>query len=330
MAINYPTSLDTFTNPQSTDTQAVVPHATQHANANDAITALETKVGANSSAVTTSHDYKLSEVTDKAVGKTATQTLTNKTLTSPQINMGTNATGDMYYRDGSGIFQRLPIGSIGQILDVSSGGIPEWIANPSASDASTTVKGVVEIATTAEITAGTSTGGTGAKLVVPADAVGSVGASKIVQFDASSKYPAADGSAITNLTASTWKGGATTRDLSTASGNQTIAHGLGRTPKMVKITAIQASTSGATDNYSFGIYDGSTNSCIYRGQNSNTQYYVGNTSSFTVYIYSAATGNTDASTATITVDGTNITLAWTRASSPGGVTGTAQLLWEVV
>ena len=88
MSTSFPTGLDTLTNPTATDKVAVVSHASQHANANDAIEAIQAKVGANGSAVTTSHDYKLSEVTgaDKAVGKTATQTLTNKTLTSPTIN----------------------------------------------------------------------------------------------------------------------------------------------------------------------------------------------------------------------------------------------------
>lgn len=82
MATNFPSSLDSLTNPTSTDTTTAVDHAAQHANANDAIEALQAKVGVNSSAVTTSHDYKLSEVTstDKAVGKSATQTLTNKTI----------------------------------------------------------------------------------------------------------------------------------------------------------------------------------------------------------------------------------------------------------
>lgn len=85
MAITFPTTLDTLTNPVATDDTVTVPHATQHANANDAIEALEAKVGVNGSAVTTSHDYKLSAITgsDKAVGASATQTLTNKTITSP-------------------------------------------------------------------------------------------------------------------------------------------------------------------------------------------------------------------------------------------------------
>jgi hypothetical protein len=85
MATNFPNSLDTFTNPTSTDKLNNPDHAEQHANANDAILALETKVGINSSTDTNSHDYKLKEIsgTDKAVGENATQTLTNKTLISP-------------------------------------------------------------------------------------------------------------------------------------------------------------------------------------------------------------------------------------------------------
>lgn len=92
MSTNFPTALDTLTNPTPTDYLNSPSHAGQHANANDAIEALEAKVGINSSAVTTSHDYKLGEVTgtDKAVGKTATQTLENKTLTSPVIGAITN------------------------------------------------------------------------------------------------------------------------------------------------------------------------------------------------------------------------------------------------
>jgi hypothetical protein len=62
MATNFPTSLDALTNPISTDKLNSPPHATQHANANDAIEALQAKVGVNSSAVTTSLDYKVTDV----------------------------------------------------------------------------------------------------------------------------------------------------------------------------------------------------------------------------------------------------------------------------
>jgi len=57
VATNFPTSLDTLTNPSSTDSLTSPSHASQHADANDAIEALQAKVGVNSSAVTTSLDY---------------------------------------------------------------------------------------------------------------------------------------------------------------------------------------------------------------------------------------------------------------------------------
>jgi hypothetical protein len=49
MAINYPSSLDTFTNPTSTDSLNSPSHSDQHANANDAIEALEAKLGIGAS-----------------------------------------------------------------------------------------------------------------------------------------------------------------------------------------------------------------------------------------------------------------------------------------
>ena len=61
MATAFPGALDTFTNPSSTDlmNSGTVPHATQHSDLNDAVEALEAKVGANSSAVATSFDYRI-------------------------------------------------------------------------------------------------------------------------------------------------------------------------------------------------------------------------------------------------------------------------------
>jgi microcystin-dependent protein len=72
---------------------------------------------------------------------TATQTFTNKTLTSPVINsptitsaalsgtttlaVGSDATGDIYYRNSGGAVARLGIGSIGQYLGVTAG-LPAW------------------------------------------------------------------------------------------------------------------------------------------------------------------------------------------------------------
>jgi hypothetical protein len=94
MPTTYPTTLDVFTNPSTTDPLTSPPHASQHANANDAIHALEVKVGVNGSAVTTSLDYLFSHL---AVGQVsgaaplASPALTG-TPTAPTASVGTNTT----------------------------------------------------------------------------------------------------------------------------------------------------------------------------------------------------------------------------------------------
>ena len=70
MATNFPTSLDALTNPTSADSLNSPDHAGQHANANDSIEALEAKVGINSSAVTTSLDYRLAQVESTSNART--------------------------------------------------------------------------------------------------------------------------------------------------------------------------------------------------------------------------------------------------------------------
>lgn len=59
MATNFPTSLDALTNPTGSSDLTSPDHAGQHADANDAIEALQAKVGVDSSAVTTSLDYRV-------------------------------------------------------------------------------------------------------------------------------------------------------------------------------------------------------------------------------------------------------------------------------
>lgn len=81
MATNFPSSLDSFTNPTAVDTLDSPPHDTQHADANDAIEALEAKVGVDGSAVTTSHEYRINSIeelnTNAQVGTTYTLALTD-------------------------------------------------------------------------------------------------------------------------------------------------------------------------------------------------------------------------------------------------------------
>ena len=60
MSTSFPDSLDNLSNPSSTD--ELTGHAQQHSNANDAIEALQTKIGIDGSADVDSIDYKINEL----------------------------------------------------------------------------------------------------------------------------------------------------------------------------------------------------------------------------------------------------------------------------
>lgn len=395
MSTTYPTTKQSIPNPTGTDllenATATLDHDYQHSTLNDTIEALQDKVGVDGSATTTTHDYKLSGVTgsDKAVSKTGTETLTNKTLTAPQVNFGGDATGDMYYRNGSGVTARLPIGTAGQIIQVSASGIPEYIANPAATDASTTVKGVVEEATLAETLARTTAGGTSARLfvnpstlttvqtydyaassagsdtyaitVTPAPTayatgqvfrfkadvantgaatlnVNGLGAKTIVK-NVSSTLITGDidaGKIIevvydgTNMVMQSptaapalYSTGQTSRASATGTGTQTIAHGLGVTPRMIVINYNGHCTSNAADtigtgtatstsseNCSYSVYQ---NLPITRGQNNAAIIVVQNDASTDMFVATVSA-----------LDATNITLDFT--TNTGG--GTVYIQWQ--
>lgn len=57
MATNYPTSLDTFTNPTATSLLTSPSHSGLHSDINDAVTALETKVGIGNTVLGTYTTY---------------------------------------------------------------------------------------------------------------------------------------------------------------------------------------------------------------------------------------------------------------------------------
>ena len=66
MATSFPGSLDSYVNPVGSDGLAAgaggVSHASMHSNVHDAIEAIQAKVGVNSSAVTSSLDYRMAQV----------------------------------------------------------------------------------------------------------------------------------------------------------------------------------------------------------------------------------------------------------------------------
>ena len=62
MATNFPNNLDNFTNPDSNNPLSNPSHSEQHTNANDAIEALQTKVGVDNSADSNSLDYRIAQL----------------------------------------------------------------------------------------------------------------------------------------------------------------------------------------------------------------------------------------------------------------------------
>lgn len=134
MSTSFPTSIDSLSNPTATSSTVTVDHAAQHTNANDAIEALEAKVGADSSAVTTSHDYKIGALetnVDQDVTSGSSPTFTNTNFTE--------ATDKNYVTDAQAVV----------ISNTSGTNTGDEVA------ASKTVAGVSELATTAEIDTGT-------------------------------------------------------------------------------------------------------------------------------------------------------------------------------
>jgi hypothetical protein len=87
MATNFPTSLDALSNPTSTDGLNNPSHSGQHTDANDAIEALEAKVGVNSSAVLTSLDFLVTQA--NASGSSG---LTSGTYYTTSSNTNTTST----------------------------------------------------------------------------------------------------------------------------------------------------------------------------------------------------------------------------------------------
>lgn len=140
----------------------------------------------------------------------------------------------------------------------------------------------------------------------------------------------------TGATAATWQtsaGGSvtynsesTSRDLSTASGNQTIAHGLGTTPKYIRMTMMV--TDGTSKfGQSTGSWNGSQSSSIFSIDNGITAISVSTNGHAGNFITTISTDQTltNFNQASVSADGTNITLAWTKTGTP---TGTCFINWE--
>jgi len=120
------------------------------------------------------------------------------------------------------------------------------------------------------------------------------------------------------------KNGVTSRDMTTASGTQTIAHGLGKTPIAVKLTVI------GVRSVSEGRYDSSGQTCVWNGHDLNGGTFQAGSEAAKIAHYGYGTGDGSGSsnqTGVVSVDATNISIAWTKNSTPSG---TAYILWEAL
>jgi hypothetical protein len=179
--------------------------------------------------------------------------------------------------------------------------------------------------------AGTSGTPSSTNKYVTNDDTGETGNAKVIRTKVTGVL---DSAIIPTLTTyvNVFGNGTTTYDVSTASGTQTIAHGLGVAPRKVKLTAWLI-TSGMT-NHSVGCWSGTTNTCV------SVFMDEGGGSSVTDTLFTSATyaiglanddavspfaSNADAAKGAVSVDATNITITWTKTFSP---TGTATIMWE--
>lgn len=131
MAPKYPSALVTTSDIPDVNALATLSadnHKSKHDQTRDEVIAIETKMGITGTADNTTFEFRLNEITggDKAVGKSAVQTLLNKILgTATKILLGSDATGDMYYNSGAGLLARFGIGTAGQAV-LSDGTKPFW------------------------------------------------------------------------------------------------------------------------------------------------------------------------------------------------------------
>lgn len=120
--------------------------------------------------------------------------------------------------------------------------------------------------------------------------------------------------------------GETSHDVSSTT-STVIAHGLGKTPKLVRINMLTDSTFGSgLEISSVGSYDGTTQACLYLGSDGGGNTYRGYYVNGAIIYYTPQAGGTSNSGAA-SIDATNITIAWTKLGSPSG---TIRLLWEAI
>ena len=302
--MNYPTSLDTSTTlpTEASGTPLATNHVVAHQGLADAVIALETKVGIDGSADTTTIDYKLKSTSQVDPGH-------KHSVSSLSATGGADNTKVLY-------------------------GDNSWKVPPTTTNASASVIGVtkltknpagdpIAIGANAATLSGSALDDTSNKIVDQAyapETTGNKSTNATTDKASDTKYPSVK--AITTYVdnqTTIYKNGQTTLSGAKNGGTQTIAHGLGKAPKFVRIFGMVLNT--ATVSHSFGSYNGTTNSNVhdYNG-------VVGSDSTYGIYL--VTTSGVYVSQGVITFDATNITITWTTDGSGGNASG--NINWEAV
>lgn len=263
------------------------------------------------------HDYAVSSTGNDSYAITVTPAITAYT------------TGDIYY------FKADVANTLACTLDVNAVGAKNIFiggaATPTGTIAANSVVGVqydgtqFNIIYVSDIVQTSATAGK----VVQRNTTGdvTVNSTPTASTDAASK-------AYVDANSPIYRTGNTTKDMS-ATTTTTIAHGLARSPKMVRIFLNRLQTSNASIGNSFissvGTYDGSTQNALYTAYDGNGSVYASNIDTthgvHYAFIASGTGADSDKLVGTISVDSTNITITWSKTGSP---TGTANIIWEAL
>lgn len=304
----------------------------------DSLTATGT-VTLTGATIVNSGTLTLPTSTDTIIGRATTDTLTNKTLTAPKFASG----GFIADADGNELLIFTTTASAVNEVTLANGdtGVnPKFTASGETNvglDFQAKGSGVYRLL-------GTSSQAAELRLYEDTDNGSNYSAIKVgtqsgdITYTLPTAAPAGNGYILTSTTAGemSWASGTisyaanvTSRAGSTATGTQTIAHGLSSTPRLV---VVHATAFDNTESIciSHGSYDGTTNSCVYsisvEGGGSAVADLAGHSNANSIMLFDeGGAGGGNGQTATISVDATNITLNWTKVSS--GLSSTMYIHW---